>query len=170
VQSLSELLQNFSPTQLDALRKTLRLKADSADPVRLLQRLNNSDRTRQVFADLEPTEKHVLRYLLSQGGSATEPELMSRFPDAGPAIAKLREHYLVFDDSPAAPDPMLCVPPGICALYSPDACGEIDFSQPDHAAARRLFSGSGPGPRMENRRSGPPGRRFEERLAGRRSS
>ncbi len=108
--SLKELLQNFSPERLDDLRKALHLKADAADLSRLLQRLDNSDRTRRVFAELEPTEKHVLRYLLSQGGSASEKEIIDRFPESPPALVKLREHYLIFEDPEVTAEPMLCVP------------------------------------------------------------
>lgn len=110
VLSLKELLDRFTPEQMEALSKELHLKPGAEDRTRLLQRLNNSERTRKIFSELEPTEKHVLRFLLSQGGRAEEQDLLNRFPDAPPALAKLRGRYLVFDDPRALSQPALCIP------------------------------------------------------------
>ena len=78
--TLREILQQLPHDELDVLKQSLHLKHGKDDFTRLLQRLDNSERTRALFSSLSAGEKHVLRYLLSQGGCAPEREVTDQLP------------------------------------------------------------------------------------------
>jgi len=110
--TLREILQQLPHDELDVLKQSLHLKHGKDDFTRLLQRLDNSERTRALFSSLSAGEKHVLRYLLSQGGCAPEREVTDQLPESPPAIEALKAVYALFihpgvDD---ADGPVWCVP------------------------------------------------------------
>jgi hypothetical protein len=96
--ALKEIIRKLPADELTGLKKALRLESDGKDVSRLLQRLDNSERTRKLFSELSTGEKNVLRYLFSQGGSATEREVLDFLPEAPPALEKLKEAPIIFAD------------------------------------------------------------------------
>ncbi|HVO32938.1 MAG TPA: helicase-associated domain-containing protein [Elusimicrobiota bacterium] len=106
--ALNDLLKSLPTDQLGTMRRGLRLSGD-ADLPRIAQRLNHSDRIREFFAQLDPAEKNVLRYVLSQGGEAAESEIIEQLPEAPPALRTLREKFLLFAEPVDPSGRMLCI-------------------------------------------------------------